>query len=211
MSRGNRAVLRGTLSVLIATLVVSPVVSSARAAQAGGAPGLEILIVDGQGAINNIPAHTGREPVVQVQDENHRPVPGAVVMFSLPERGAGGTFANGGTTMTATTDAQGRAVGSGLRPNNVQGSFQLRVSASYQGQTASAVIDQTNSLGAAAAGSGRMSGKTLGIILAVAGGAAAGGILAATHGGSSSSSAAIAPGTTPTTVAIGTPTVSPPH
>ena len=209
MSRGNLAChLRSWLSISLVSLLVfygaAPVVS----AQTEGAPGLQIVILEGEGAINNIRQRTAREPIVQVQDENHRPVAGAVVMFTLPERGAGGTFANGSSSLTVTTDAQGRAVATGLHPNSVQGNFQIRVSASSQGRTASATINQTNSLAAAAAAGG-ISAKTIAIILVVAGGAAAGGIVAATRGsGTSSTAAAIPPGPAATTISIGTPTVT---
>ena len=38
---------------------------------------------------------TARETIVQVENENRKPVAGAVVVFRLPSQGAGGTFANG--------------------------------------------------------------------------------------------------------------------
>src|SRR5512138_1607706 len=72
------------------------------------APMLNLVVVEGEGAINNIRQRTAREPVVQVQDENRRPVAGAVVTFTLPGRGASGVFANGSQTVTVTTDQQGQ-------------------------------------------------------------------------------------------------------
>ena len=59
-------------------------------------------------AINNIRQRVSREPVVQVEDENHKPVAGAVVVFTLPTEGATGEFGNGSKNLTVTTDAQGR-------------------------------------------------------------------------------------------------------
>ena len=47
--------------------------------------GLSITIVEGEGAINNIRQRVNREPIVQVEDQNHKPVAGAVVVF-LPSR-----------------------------------------------------------------------------------------------------------------------------
>src|ERR1700753_2350420 len=70
---------------------------------------LNLVIVEGDGAINNIRQRTAREPIVQVEDENHKPVAGAAVLFALPEHGAGGTFATGGHTLSVVTNAQGRA------------------------------------------------------------------------------------------------------
>jgi hypothetical protein len=58
---------------------------SAVRAQVVSASGLKILILDGEGAVNSIKLGTAREPIVQVQDENDRPVAGAMVVFTLPE------------------------------------------------------------------------------------------------------------------------------
>src|SRR6266852_6090371 len=128
-------------------LVVQLCPSSARGQEAGGQ--LNIVIVEGEGAINNIRQRTAREPIVQVEDQNHKPVAGAVVVFLLPDHGASGVFANGSHTLTVVSDAQGRAVARGLKPNNVQGQMQMHVTASHNGQTANATITQTNSLTAA--------------------------------------------------------------
>src|SRR5690349_9121177 len=122
-------------------------------AQQPAAGKLNIVVVEGEGAINNIRQRTTREPIVQVEDENHRPIAGAAVVFTLPDQGASGVFPNGSRTLTAMTDNQGRAVARGLRPNTVQGQMDIRVNASYQGRTGSATIRQTNAVaGAAAAG-----------------------------------------------------------
>jgi hypothetical protein len=151
--------------------------------QAQNAPAagkIQIVIVEGEGAINNVRQRVAREPIVQVEDENRKPIAGAAVTFLLPNQGAGATFANGARSLTITTDAQGRAAARGLRPNSVSGKYEIRVNASHQGQTASATISQTNALAAAAAGFG-ISAKLL-TILAIAGGAAAVGTVAATRG-----------------------------
>src|SRR5258707_12620817 len=169
--------------------------------------GLNLVIVEGDGAINNIRQRTAREPIVQVEDENHKPVAGAAVVFLLPNQGASGVFANGARSLTVMTDNQGRAIAHGFHPNGVQGQLQMRVSASYQGKTASATISQTNAVAAAAgaaAGAG-ISAKLI-VILAIAGAAVAGGVVAATRGGGSSTPAA-----TPTTISAGTGTVGAPH
>src|SRR3984885_12163944 len=70
---------------------------------------LQIIIVEGEGAINNVKQRVNREPIVQVEDENHKPVAGAAIIFFLPTSGPSGTFANGSQTLTVTTDATGRA------------------------------------------------------------------------------------------------------
>lgn len=107
-------------------------------------PGLRIAIVEGDGAINNINQKITVVPVVEVRDESGQPVEGAAVVFFLPTQGPGGTFANGTNTLNATTDRQGRAIANGIRLNRQTGKFDIRVTASQGGQTASATITQTN-------------------------------------------------------------------
>ena len=196
------------ISMAMAGLLVLPCSPSAAGQEAGSR--LNLVVVEGEGAINNIRQRTAREPIVQVEDQNHRPVAGAVVVFTLPSQGAGGTFAGGQHTLTVLTDAEGRAAARGLRPNQVQGQFQIRVNASHNGQTATTVISQSNAVlagaGAAAAG---LSTKLI-VILAVAGAAAAGGALYATHsgGGNNGNSGTIPVGVT---VTPGTGSVGPPR
>lgn len=167
--------------------------------------GLNLVIVEGEGAINNIRQRTAREPIVQVEDENHKPVAGAAVVFLLPNQGASGVFANGARSLTVMTDNQGRAVAHGFHPNAVQGQLQMKVSASYQGKTANATINQTNAVAAAGAAAAAGISAKLIIILAAAGAAVAGGVIAATRGGSST------PAATPTTITPGAGTVGAPH
>jgi hypothetical protein len=195
-----------TFAAGLSCLLVLQIGPSALAAQADSGK-LNLVIVEGEGAINNVRQRTAREPIVQVEDENHKPVAGAAVVFLLPDHGASGIFANGSRTLTVISDAQGRAVAHGFRPNNVNGNLQMRVTASSQGRVASVTITQTNAVAGAAAGAAAagISAKVL-IILAVAGAAVAGGVVAATHGGGSS--------TTPPTSTIVTPgsgTVGAPH
>jgi hypothetical protein len=169
------------------------------------APKLFINIVEGEGALNNVKQRVNREPVVQVEDENHKPIAGAAVVFFLPTSGPSGTFANGSQTLTVTTDATGRASATGIHPNHFTGKMQIRVSASANGQSASAIITQMNVVGANVGGGLSTTAKVL-IVVAVAAGAAAGAIIA-THGGGSSSSTT----TSAITITPGTPTVGAPH
>lgn len=141
--------------------------------QVRGGSRLRILVLEGEGAINNIKQRTSRDPVIQVVDENDRPVGGVAVVFTLPSRGASGVFANGARSLTILTDAQGMATATGLTPNTVAGDLAIQVSASHQGQTAAVTIAQTN----VAVGAG-MSAATIGIIGAIVAGAAVGAVVA---------------------------------
>ena len=197
-----------TQRVLLVVLVLLNLFRAPASAQQA-VTGLSITIVEGEGAINNIRQRVNREPIVQVEDENHKPIAGAVVVFLLPDTGASGTFPNGAHMLMTVTDNQGRATARGIRPNGQSGPMLIRVTASFQGLTASSVITQTNAAAAtAAAGAGLSTAAKWGIILAIAGGAAAGGIIAATHGGGSSSPSS--PTSPSITLTPGTPTVGGP-
>jgi hypothetical protein len=195
------------LCVMLAYLLALQMMPPPAMAQEQPKPKLNIVIIEGEGAVNNIKQRTAREPIVQVEDENHRPLAGASVVFLLPDSGPSGVFANGTRMMTVLTDQQGRAVATGLRPNSVVGKFQIRVNASYQGMTGNATVAQSNAM-AAAAGAAGVSGKVIAII-AVAGGAAAGGVLAATRGGGAKAPPTQPP--TPIVITPGTPSVGAPR
>lgn len=183
------------------------------AAQENAAGKLNLVIVEGEGAINNIRQRTARAPIVQVEDENHRPVAGAAVTFMLPQRGATGVFSNGSRSITVMTNSEGRATASGIRPGNVPGQMQINVSASYQGMTASAVVTQTNMMAAAAAGAAATAGGVLGkslavkllIVAAVAGAGAATGAVIATRGGNTPASVTPPVSISPGTGSVGAP------
>lgn len=195
------------LSVLLSCLLTTQL--WAEPFQEGPPPGkLNIVILEGDGAINNVRQRVAREPIVQVEDENHKPIGGAVVTFTLPNQGAGASFADGAKTLTVTTDSKGQAIARGMRPNNVNGQYQVRVNASYQGQTASTSLTQTNALTAAAAGAaaGGISAKLITILVVAGAAAAAGGAYAATRNGGNNT-----PQPTPTTISAGTPTVGGPR
>jgi hypothetical protein len=175
---------------------------------------LNIVIVEGEGATNNIRQRTAREPIVQVEDENHKPVAGAVVVFTLPTHGAGGAFANGVHTLTAATNEQGRAMARGFQANGAKGAYQIRVNASLNGQTATANIHMVNAAAAASAGTGAgaaagISGKLIAVIAVVSAAAAGGAIAAVRAGGNNGGNSTGGPAST--TITPGAGTVGPPR
>lgn len=195
--------LAGALAVVLAIEFCAPL-----PAQQAPAPGLKlnIVIVEGEGAVENIRQRVSREPIVQVEDENHKPIAGAAVTFLLPNQGASGVFPNGSRSLTVLTDSQGRAVARGIRTNGVSGKMQIHVTASYQGKVATAVISQTSIAVAGAA----ISAKLL-LILLLAGAGVAGGVVAATHGGGGGNNNGSIGTSTPTVITPGTPTVGGPQ
>jgi hypothetical protein len=142
-----RTLFSGISWLLIASLVLYAFPAEA---QVQGPPpkGLRIMILSGEGALNNIEARTAREPIVEVQDENHKPVAGAVVLFTIHgnKNGAGGSFQNNAMTFSTVTSANGIAVGTGFHPNSSVGSWQITITATYGSVTASTVINENNFL-----------------------------------------------------------------
>lgn len=151
-----------------AALVFSPFALSAFASDPPD--GVNVLVLKGEGAINNIKLRTSRETVVQVVDNNHNAVPNASVAFVLPGDGPGGTFAGGLTTVTKTTDSIGRVVMPRFHVTANPGKFLIHVTASKAGVSASAVIAQSSVVGAAVVG------VSIGAAAAIAGAVAAGGV-----------------------------------
>ena len=169
------------------------------------ADALNIRVVDGQGAINNMRTRYARAPVIELRDDQDRPVSGASVTFQTPFAGPSGTF--GAVRLLVTqTDSEGRATGRGLVPNSVAGPFEIHVSATFDSKVANATIRQIN----ASPSESRSSKKLLWISLVV--GAAAGGAMAATHGhgGAGSSSVPTVPSTAGLGLVAGTSSFGPP-
>jgi len=173
---------------------------------------ITIRVLQGDAAINSIRLHRGHDPVVQVVDRTGAPVSGAAVTFLLPATGPSAMFQDNGLSFTVPTGEDGKAAAHGLRPNRLEGQFRIRVTASYRGEDASAIIQQTN-----AEPAGKSHTSTIAIIAVIAGGAIAGGVAAASHGGSSGSSASQPPATTGgtpstgATITPGSPVFGPPH
>ena len=193
-----RAVAVGLSSLLLAQ---GPLSAQAR-------PGLKIVIVDGEGAINNIQLGSGKEAVVEVRDETDRPVSGAKVTFSAPERGPSGTFFGASRTVTVPTNEQGRASATGFRPNLQEGRFQIQVSAAAGEKSATTVINKSNALpsGAVNKVNGKKSnkGKIIALIVVAA---VIGGIAAAAGGDEETAATTATPGTsiTPGVISVGNP------
>jgi hypothetical protein len=163
---------------------------------------IHVVVLEGDGAINNVRSLHAKEPLVRVEDANNRGVPGATVTFVVPSGGAGVLFGDAGTTLTLTTDDRGEVVARAVHPNRNAGSFQIHVTASKDGKRATALIAQTN----VDPGSHSSSRKI--VLLAVIGGAAAAGAAVALHGGKSSSAPPAASGTV---VTAGNPSLGGPQ
>jgi hypothetical protein len=185
----------------------------ALAAQAETPPSsLELVVVQGEGALNSLGQRATQNPIVEVRDQNQRPLSGAAVVFTLPTEGASGEFGKSAKTLTIMTDDHGRAEATGLRVNKIPGKLQIHVNASYKGQTARGMITQFNMATPGGKSTGGGSRKTL-LILALVGAAVAGGVVAGTQhsGHSNSGSGGSTPAaSTPIGIVVGTGSVGPP-
>jgi hypothetical protein len=158
---------------------------------------LFITILEGEGALNDIRTRMAREPIVEVDDENHKPVAGALVLFSL-DNGGGSPYATfaGSPTYSVETDAAGRATAKGFQITQRKGRYSIRVHATKGQAQADAVIAEANIATLASEGSSRpvavVSHKKLEWVLgSVAVGGVIAGIVIATH---QSSPTTISPG-----------------
>jgi hypothetical protein len=185
---------------LLLCLLLAEIPGTILLSQTPTPPKLLITILDGEGALNNIKQRTAREPIIKVEDENHKPVAGAIVLLMLPNSGPSGTFLDGTLAYTDRTNANGEVHVKGMRPNQTSGTFQIQVTATYAGITAHATINQTNSSEPSVVPQHAAHAIPVKVIVIVAA-AAAGGITAgilATQGGHS------------TSITAGTPTVAAP-
>jgi hypothetical protein len=170
--------------------------------------GLFINIIEGEGALNDIRTRTAREPIVEVDDENHKPVAGALVLFAIDNGGSGSPFAtfSGANSVSVQTDAAGRAAGRGFQVMQQKGQYKINVHVTKGELQADSVILQTNIEALASPSSAQTTAAMVAhhthwgwIIGGVAAAGAAAGIVIATHSSSS-----------PTTVTPGTGTVGAP-
>jgi hypothetical protein len=171
---------------------------------------LNIVVVEGEGAINNVRQRVAREPVVRVEDENHKPIAGVAVVFTLPTEGATGEFSNGAKSLTMMTDSQGKAAAQGLRLNQIAGKIPIHINASYRGLTARTSITQFSVLppGAkASSSSGGGHGGLIAVLVVLGAAAAGGGAYFATRSNSNSSGGTPPPTITPIGITPGTGTI----
>ena len=170
---------------------------------------LNLVVVEGEGATNNTRQRVATEPVVKVEDENHRPIAGAAVVFTLPISGTSGEFTKGSKSLTVTTGPDGLAVAHGLKTNQIPGRLQIYVTASYRGLRARTLINQVTS---GTPGTTAHSGNKVWVVLAVVGAAAAGGAVVALQSKGNTTATNPTPSApTPIGITPGTGSIAPPH
>lgn len=157
------------------------VVQTAVAGQSGS--GIVIQIVEANAGQNKIAEEL--PPIkVRVMDRTGRVIPGASVLFAVPQEGATGQFLPNASQVTVTTDTQGMAAAPRFRTNSVEGDYQTQIIASYRDSASRVVIPQSNVL------KKKSSNKKIIILSTIIGGAAAA-ILAGTRGDAGAASPAL--------------------
>jgi len=179
---------------------------------------LSIVVVEGEGAINNTHQRVNPEPLIRVEDENQKPLVGATVVFTLPTEGATGEFSNGAKTFIIATDDSGQAAAKGLRVNQFPGKIPIHVSVSYKGLSARSIITIESVLppGAKAPSpSAGGHGKLIAVLVIIGGAAAGGAVFALEHKSGSSSPSGSGPsgptGPSPIGITPGTGTITGGH
>jgi hypothetical protein len=164
---------------------------------------LRVLVLEGEHGLNETERGLPALTVVEVRDENDRPIENADVTFRLPPSGPGGTFPGQKFSRTARTNAQGQAAATGFTPNHELGDFAITVTATYGTLMGRATIHQTNEARVNTVTGTRVNGGFLSkwgkwkwIVAAGLTAGAVVGVILATRGGSSTTSS------TPTTVII---------
>jgi hypothetical protein len=173
---------------------------------------LKVTTLAGNKAMNDLERGLMAPLVVQVLDQNDRPMEGAEVVFRFPLNGPGATFRGGNTSQTVHTNGQGQAAAMNWTANNQVGTFEVHVTAAYGNQLGETTVSMSNVTRIVDEGKGARKGakwyspKWVKIALIAGGAATVVGIVLATRGGSKSTT------TVPTiTITPGSPTVGGPH
>src|SRR3954471_15758350 len=143
----------GMLSMLLSeTILVGalPMPVAGQQIQQEDHPPFRIVVLEGEGSINNIKQPVNRGALVMVEDENKNPLSGVAVTFFLPSDGPSGFFPNGSRVLTVFSDEKGLAATRPIRFNDAVGLMRIRVSAALFSQTANALVTETNVSSAAA-------------------------------------------------------------
>lgn len=105
---------------------------------------LKIIALAGNGEVNDLERKVMAPLVVQVLDQNARPVDGAEVIFRFPVKGPSATFANQKSSQTFRTDADGQASANGWMANNEVGNFTIQVTATRGNEMGTISVAMSN-------------------------------------------------------------------
>ncbi len=105
---------------------------------------LKLIVLAGNGEMNDLERRVMAPLVVQVLDQNERPLEGAEVVFRFPISGPGASFGGGKSSATVRTNGVGQAAALNWMANGQVGTFQVHVNASYGNQVGETTVSMTN-------------------------------------------------------------------
>jgi hypothetical protein len=105
---------------------------------------LKILVLAGNGEMNDLERRVMAPLVIQVLDQNERPVEGAEVVFRFPLNGPSAAFPGGKNSLTVRTSGTGQAPALNWMANGQVGTFQVHVNASYGNQVGEVTFPMSN-------------------------------------------------------------------
>jgi hypothetical protein len=108
------------------------------------APSLVIDVLRGSGGNNNALTGASVSLVIRVRDETGNPVADALVVFAAPSAGASVNFAGEGPVAQVVSDESGTAIAPHPVPTGEDGSVEIRVLATKNGDSANRSIFQMN-------------------------------------------------------------------
>lgn len=159
---------RAVLAVLC-SLLCTRLPAAGQVADSGG---LEVAVIQGDGA-TNVVTHGDREhPVLEVR-LGGKPLRGALVELTAPSSGPGGWFQPGGEARSrsraASTGRNGRVTIRDFYPNRELGRFEIAVKVTYRNLSARTAIRQTNAWSETARREQRAKNRELVWLLAIGG------------------------------------------
>jgi hypothetical protein len=172
---------------------------------------LKLLVLAGNGEMNDLERRVMASLVIQVLDQNDRPVESAEVVFRFPLSGPGASFTGGKLTQTVRTNGSGEAAAMNWMANGQVGSFEVHVNATYGNEVGETTVRMSNVTriveGALKKGKQSHWYSPTWVKVALIGGVAGAvvGIVLATRGGGHSSTSGV-----PITITPGPPTVGQP-
>ena len=177
---------------------------------------LKVIPLAGDGEMNDLERKVMAPLVIEVLDQNDKPVESADVVFRFPLKGPSAVFPGEKTSQRVRTNAQGQATALGWIANNELGTFDVHVTATYGnelGETTVSLSNVTRIVDDVKKKKNKnqslLSSRGFKIAAIVGGAALVAGIVLATRGGGGK----VTPSPSPPTITItpGSPTVGGPR
>ena len=108
------------------------------------AQNFRVIPLAGNNEFNDLQRKVMAPLVVNVLDQNGRPMDGVEVVFRFPLRGPSATFANQASSLTVRTNADGQAAATGWTANDQVGPFRVLITATRGTEMGEAAIVMTN-------------------------------------------------------------------